>query len=207
MLCGHIHRWIGFCLSRHLINKHHLGTTIGRAGEQMGRESSPERSTQRMTRTRHPRASPAPRRSRREPELEENPNSKRTRTPSRTRRVWLRRGDLLLRSGCPSQISATQSPMKSPTILTAEPPQWSDRSSHSHKSPAASSRPHTNYTMARDANVLARRRLRPETVGEGKRHLLDTPLCQHSVNRASARRALARERLAWAAARSESVRS
>ena len=32
MLCGHIHRWIGFCLSRHLINKHHLGTTIGRAG-------------------------------------------------------------------------------------------------------------------------------------------------------------------------------
>ena len=184
----------------------------------MGRESSPERSTQRMTRTRHPRASPAPRRSRREPELEENPNSKRTRTrtrrenpnwrtPSRTRRVWLRRGDLLLRSGCPSQISATQSPMKSPTILTAEPPQWSDRSSHSHKSPAASSRPHTNYTMARDANVLARRRLRPETVGEGKRHLLDTPLCQHSVNRASARRALARERLAWAAARSESVRS
>lgn len=72
MLCGHIHRWIGFCLSRHLINKHHLGTTIGRAGEQMGRESSPERSTQRMTRTRHPRASPAPRRSRREPELEEN---------------------------------------------------------------------------------------------------------------------------------------
>ena len=169
-LWSYRNRWIGFCLSRHLINKHHLQPrTIGRAGELKGRESSPERSTQRMPRTRHGTPAPA-----RYPaglvDLEENPNSKRTRTPSRTRRVWLRSGDLLLRSGCPSQISATQSPMKSPTILTAEPPQWSDRSSHSHKSPAASSRPqpaHTNYTMARDANVLARRRLRPETVGEG----------------------------------------